>query len=138
MDIKAIRFLTNNVCDYPSKTIDLRLYECKYLSGEFHLHDHSEYLFVDKNEIINYLLHHNEINIDKIVGYNSRVTNETINNAIQFLTNKEVLVNNQLSVDNISNIKDYLEDLINYGINRYEMEFGYFEGKYKLYANYSK
>ena len=54
MDIIAIRFLTNNVCEYPSKTIDLRLYECKYLSGEFHLHDHSEYLFVDKNEIINY------------------------------------------------------------------------------------
>ena len=54
MDIKAIRFLTNNVCEYPSKTIDLRLYECKYLSGVFHLHDHSEYLFVDKNEIINY------------------------------------------------------------------------------------
>lgn len=54
MDIKATRFLTNNVCEYPSKTIDLRLYECKYLSGKFHLHDHSEYLFVDKNDIINY------------------------------------------------------------------------------------
>lgn len=93
---------------------------------------------LDEFLIINYLLHHNEINIDKIVGYNSRVTNETLNNAIQFLTNKKVLVNNQLSVDNISNIKDYLEDLINYGINRYEIEFGDFEGKYKLYANYSK
>ena len=54
IDIKAIRFLTNNVCEYPSKTIDLRLYECKYLSGEFHLHDHSKYLFVDKDEFINY------------------------------------------------------------------------------------
>ena len=54
MDIKAIRFLTNNVCEYPSKTIDLRLYKCKYLSGKFHLHDHSEYVFADKNEIINY------------------------------------------------------------------------------------
>lgn len=93
---------------------------------------------LDEFLIINYLLHHNEINIDKIVGYNSRVTNETLNNAIQFLTNKKVLINNQLSVDNISNIKDYLEDLINYGINRYEIEFGDFEGKYKLYANYSK
>ena len=93
---------------------------------------------LDEFLIINYLLHHNEINIDKIVGYNSRVTNETLNNAIQYLTNKEVLINNQLSVDNISNIKDYLEDLINYGINRYEIEFGDFEGKYKLYANYSK
>lgn len=53
MNIKAIRFLTNNVCEYPSKTIDLRLYECQYLSGEFHLHDHSEYKFVDKEELLN-------------------------------------------------------------------------------------
>ena len=52
MDIKALRFLTNNVCEYPSKTIDLRLYECKYLSGEFHLHDHSEYKFVKKEDIV--------------------------------------------------------------------------------------
>ena len=41
MNIKAIRFLTNNTCEYPSKTIDLRLYECKHISGDFHLHDHS-------------------------------------------------------------------------------------------------
>ena len=54
MDIKAIRFLTNNVCEYPSKTIDLRLYECKHISGEFNLHDHFEYKFVDKVDIINF------------------------------------------------------------------------------------
>ena len=54
MDIKAIRFLDNNVCEYPTKTIDLRLYECKHVSGEFNLHDHSEYLFVDKEDIVNY------------------------------------------------------------------------------------
>ena len=54
MNVKAIKFLINNVCEYPSKTIDLRLYECKYLSGKFHLHDHSEYVFANKNEIINY------------------------------------------------------------------------------------
>lgn len=56
MDIKAIRFLTNNVCEYPTKTIDLRLYECKHISGEFHLHDHSEYKFVNKKDIIKYEL----------------------------------------------------------------------------------
>ena len=54
MNIKAIKFLVNNVCEYPTKTIDLRLYECKHLSGEFNLHDHSEYLFVDKEDIVNY------------------------------------------------------------------------------------
>ena len=54
MNVEAIGFLSNNVCEYPSKTIDLRLYECKYISWEFKLHDHSEYKFVDKEEIINY------------------------------------------------------------------------------------
>lgn len=54
MDIKAVKFLTNNICEYPTKTIDLRLYECKYISGEFNLHDHSEYKFVDKADIINF------------------------------------------------------------------------------------
>ena len=54
MDIKAIKFLVNNVCEYPFKTIDLRLYECKHISGEFNLHDHYEYRFVDKADIINF------------------------------------------------------------------------------------
>lgn len=54
MDIKASKFLVNNVCEYPSKTIDLTLYECKHISGEFNLHHHSEYRFVDKADIINF------------------------------------------------------------------------------------
>ncbi len=54
MDIKANKFLINNICEYPTKTIDLRLYECEYISGEFHLHDHSEYKFVKKEEILKY------------------------------------------------------------------------------------
>lgn len=56
MDIKAIKFVTNNVCEYPNRTIDLRLYECKYLDGEFHLHDHFEYKFVNKEELLKYEL----------------------------------------------------------------------------------
>lgn len=54
VDIKAVRFLTNNVCEYPNKTVDLRLYECKYISGVFHLHDHFEYKFVSREELSNY------------------------------------------------------------------------------------
>ena len=67
MNIKAIRFLTNNICEYPNKIIDLRLYECKYISGNFKLHDHSEYEFVDKNEIINYDLCPADIPLAKYV-----------------------------------------------------------------------
>ena len=54
MDIKANKFLINNICEYPTKTINLRLYECEYISGEFHLHDHSEYKFVNKEDILKY------------------------------------------------------------------------------------
>ncbi len=54
MDIKANKFLINNICEYPTKTIDLRLYKCEYISGKFNLHDHSEYKFVNKEEILKY------------------------------------------------------------------------------------
>lgn len=54
LKIKAKDFLTNNVCEYPDKIVDLRLYKCDYISGEFHLHDHSEYAWVDKDELIDY------------------------------------------------------------------------------------
>ena len=70
LDIKAIKFLTNNICEYPTKTVDLRLYECKYISGNFKLHDHSEYRFVDKNGIINYDLCPADVPLAKYVKEN--------------------------------------------------------------------
>lgn len=54
LEVKAIKFITNNVCEYPTRIVDLRLYECKYISGEFKLHDHFEKKYVDKEEIITY------------------------------------------------------------------------------------
>ena len=54
LDIKAKKFVINNVCEYPTKVVDLRLYECEYISGDFNLHDHSEYIFVDKADIITF------------------------------------------------------------------------------------
>ena len=54
LKIKAKEFLINNICEYPNKTVDLRLYSCDYISGEFKLHDHSQIAWVDKNELLNY------------------------------------------------------------------------------------
>lgn len=54
LTIKAREFITNNVCEYPAKVVDLRLYKCDYVSGEFNLHDHSEYKWVDKEELLEY------------------------------------------------------------------------------------
>lgn len=54
LTIKAKEFLINNVCEYPTKVVDLRLYKCDYVSGKFNLHDHSEYKWVDKEELLEY------------------------------------------------------------------------------------
>lgn len=52
--VRAIQFIASNVFKYPTITIDLRLYECKYLDGEFKLHDHSEIAWVELEEILTY------------------------------------------------------------------------------------
>lgn len=54
MKINAEKFLINNVCEYPTKIVDLRLYECSFIDGDFKLHDHSEYQWVDKKDLLNY------------------------------------------------------------------------------------
>ena len=70
LDIKAKKFLINNVCEYPTKVVDLRLYECEYISGDFNLHDHSEYIFGDKSEIINFDLCPADIPLAKYIKEN--------------------------------------------------------------------
>ena len=67
LEVKAVKFLTNNVCEYPTRIIDLRLYECKYVSGSFKLHDHYEYMYVDKLELLDYDLCPADISLAKYV-----------------------------------------------------------------------
>ena len=54
MKIKSKKFLINNLCEYPTRTIDLRLYECEYISGDFKLHDHLDYAWIDIKDLLNY------------------------------------------------------------------------------------
>ena len=68
--VKAEYFLTNNICKYPNKEIDLKLYKCQYISGEFRLHDHSEYIFVKKEDLLNYDLSEADIPLAKYVKNN--------------------------------------------------------------------
>lgn len=70
LDIKANKYITNNVCEYPTKIVDLRLYECEYISGEFKLHDHSEYKWVNINELLNYDLAPADIPLAKYIANN--------------------------------------------------------------------
>ena len=52
------------------KVIDLRLYECEYLKGDFKLHDHSEYKWVNKEELLTYDLAPADIPLAEYVTYN--------------------------------------------------------------------
>ncbi len=55
--VKTIKYITNNVYSYPNKCIDLKLYECKYISGNFEkLTSHSEYKFIPISELLDYNL----------------------------------------------------------------------------------
>lgn len=54
LTIKAREFVVNNICEYPTKVVDLILYRCDYVSGNFNLHDHSDYKWVDKDELLDY------------------------------------------------------------------------------------
>lgn len=54
LTIKAREFVVKNICEYPTKVVDLRLYRCDYVSGNFNLHDHSEYKWVNKEELLDY------------------------------------------------------------------------------------
>ncbi|MBQ3475616.1 MAG: (deoxy)nucleoside triphosphate pyrophosphohydrolase [Bacilli bacterium] len=67
LNIKAKEYVVNNVCKYPTKTVDLRLYRCDYISGEFHLHDHFEYVWVEKSKLLDYDLAPADIPLAKYV-----------------------------------------------------------------------
>ena len=67
LKIKAKEFIINNVCEYPTKTVDLRLYSCDYISGEFKLHDHLDYKWIDIKDILDYDLASADIPLAKYI-----------------------------------------------------------------------
>lgn len=47
-------YLTHSICEYPGHIVDLKIYECDYISGEFDLSIHSEYRWVNIEELLDY------------------------------------------------------------------------------------
>lgn len=68
--IKANKFLINSEFCYPNNSIDLRLYDCNYIEGNFKLHDHSEYKWVKPEDLLNYDLAPADISLAKYVKEN--------------------------------------------------------------------
>lgn len=68
--IKAKKFIINNICETPERIIDLRLYECEYISGEFNLHDHFDSAWVCVDKLFEYDLAMADVPLAKYVQEN--------------------------------------------------------------------
>lgn len=95
---------------------------------------------LDELYIIKQLINYGIVNREELKSISPRITNETLNNAYIYLRYKDVFdENNNLTISNISSeLKDYLNDLLDYGIQRYIIEFGDYEGEFKKLGNYYK
>ncbi len=65
VDIKD--YLTHSICEYPGHIVDLKLYECDYISGEFNLTIHSEYKWVNIEELLDYDLADADVVLSKFL-----------------------------------------------------------------------
>lgn len=95
---------------------------------------------LDEYLIIEQLLENDKVDLKKVEGIAERVTNLTLLNAYQNLISLDLIdkEGNKLFKTNDDDFINYIRDVINYGITRYNREFGDYEGKFKLYANYYK
>lgn len=95
---------------------------------------------LDEYLIIEQLLESDKVDLKKVEGIAERVTNLTLLNAYQNLISLDLIdkEGNKLFKTNDDEFVNYIRDVINYGITRYNREFGDYEGKFKLYANYYK
>jgi hypothetical protein len=94
---------------------------------------------VDEYIIVRQLLK-KSLDLDELLNYNSKVNKETINHALYILKNKKIINERyELNIHSVTEeLKDYVLDLIEYGLSRYEAEFGEYEGIFKIFANYYK
>ena len=65
VDIKD--YITHSICEYPGHIVDLKLYECDYKSGEFKLNIHSDYKWVNIEELLDYDLADADVILSKFL-----------------------------------------------------------------------
>ena len=52
--VRDEKFITNVISKDKYRQIDLKLYLCKYIDGKIKLNDHSDYKWVNKDEILDF------------------------------------------------------------------------------------
>jgi len=89
--------------------------------------------------IVKQLLDEGETNLEELKESYPNTTEESLEYAYTYLTNNNIV--NDSAVDfkyTSDDYREYLKDTVDYGLTRYSSEFGEFEGKFKLYGNYTK
>ena len=85
----------------------------------------------------------NKIDFDLLTKEYERVNPYSLKTAVDNLISRKVIINSSPYKLNYEKGKetafeDFLNDLLEYGLERYENEFGDFEGPFKMYGNYQK
>lgn len=95
---------------------------------------------LDEYLIIEQAIKEHTIDLKRIEGINEHITDKTLENAYNNLKSLGLIENNEIDLTNIEDgeFKEYLLDTLNYGIVRYNREFGEYTGLFKLYRNYYK
>lgn len=95
---------------------------------------------LDEYLIIEQAIKEKTIDLKRIEGINEHITDKTLENAYNNLKSLGIVENSDIDLTNLSkgDFKDYLLDTLNYGIVRYNREFGEYTGLFKLYRNYYK
>ena len=60
-------YITHSICEYPGHIVDLKLYECDYISGDYKLNIHSEYKWVNIEELLDYDLADADVILSKFL-----------------------------------------------------------------------
>ena len=67
INTKINDYITHSICEYPGHIVDLKLYECDYISGDFKLNIHSDYKWVGIEELLDYDLADADVILSKFL-----------------------------------------------------------------------
>lgn len=95
---------------------------------------------LDEYLIIEQAIKEHTIDLKRIEGTNEHITEKSLENAYNNLKSLGIVENADIDVTSIAEgeFQQYLLDTLNYGIVRYNREFGEYKGLFKLYRNYYK
>lgn len=95
---------------------------------------------LDEYLIVEQAIKEHTIDLKRIEGINEHITEKSLENAYNNLKSLGIVENLDIDITSIAEgeFKQYLLDTLDYGIVRYNREFGEYKGLFKLYRNYYK